>query len=577
MIRQLRSGAVWLALTALFVLPAMPAEAQEAGGRMRVFIPDLKATDGSDRDFGEDIAEELRDQIDQLPTHAPVDEDDVRDALRQYDLNMRELTCTEARQLATILNAELVMCGEYAREGDEYVVDASFISASTGESFDIEGVNVPTGDERQAGVEIFQEFGSFVEQTRTSFYCQQDFQSRNWESALDRCTRAVELNPDGISTRVIRGQIYMEMEDFRAALEDFEHVLESEPTHETALQSAGYVAAQVGEHEAAREYYTEYLRLNPENSRVRMREAYELAQAGDAYGALGLVEEGLEYDPDNIDLHRQIGSFAFSAASRERERAEGDNGGLTPEVRELYNKAIDAYQRVFEMEEETQPRELRNTIAAQIQLEDFEGATATAERAIEEHPEDPAIWSVYADALQRSGDIDGAIAALEEVKTIDPDYGNLAARQGRWLLDTGRFDEAMVSFREAVDRGEQTPDAIANMLFGEGYQNGHQQEDYEYAIRHFEAAKEFDVGPQLRTQLDFWHGFSLYNWAMEVQTPGTLESAQRALPMFQRSNELLQAGEEYGTTVVDFSQLTAAVTQYIEIQEAIIAREGRRR
>lgn len=584
MIRHLNSGAVWLALGALFAVPALPAEAQEqeVGGRMRVFVPDLRATDGSNHRFGERAAEELRSRIDDLLTHAPVDDGEVRDALRQYRLNMRELSCAESRQLATVLNAELVMCGEYEEDGNEYVVDASFISTSTGESFDIEDLRVPTGNEREGGAAIFDEFGEFVEQTSTAFYCQQDFQSQNWESAYERCNRAVELAPDLVSTRFIRGRVLREQGDMEGALEDFEHVLEIEPQHESALQNAGYAAAQVGRHDDARRYYTEYLRLNPTNTQVRMREAYELAQAGDAYGALGLVEEGLEHDPDNVELHRQIGNFAFSAAGRERDRMQGDNGGELPsEVRELYERAVEAYEFVFQDEDEeteTRPSEYRNTASALIQLGDLERAASIAQQGIEEHGDEPALWSVYADALQRQGNIDEAIDALEEVKSIDPEYGNLAARQGRWLLDVGRQEEAMQMFHEAVERGEQSPDAIANMLFGEGYQNGHQEGDFDHAIRYFEAAKQFDVSPELGAQLNFWHGFSLYNQAMAIQEAGTVESARQTLPMFEQSRELLQSGRDYAPTVnVDFEQLMTGVNTYIEIQEAIIARDGRRR
>lgn len=580
MIRQLNSSVIWLALGALFAIPAIPADAQEPGGRMQVFVPDMRPTDGSNRNFGEDTANRLRDLINGLTTHTPVERDRVRDALRQYNLDMRELSCAEARQLAVQLQAELVMCGDFARDGEEMIVNASFIASSTGESFEIENLRVPRND-RQAAQAIFGEFEGYVEESSTAFYCQQDQQSQNWESALQRCNRAIELNPDQVSTRMARGLVLREQGELDQALEDFQRVLEIEPTHESALQNAGYVSAQLGQHEDARRYYTEYLRLNPTNTAVRMREAYALAQAGDAYGALGLVEEGLEHDAENVDLHRQIASFAFTAADRARgEGAQTDNGGLSPEVRELYTKAVNAYQFVFDAEGgEAQPNEYRNTAAAYIQLGSVAEAIAVTEQGLEAHGDQPTLWSIYADALQRQGDIDGAIQALEEVKRIDPDYANVAARQGRWLLDAGRQDEAIVAFREAIERGEQSADNIANMLFAEGYRNGYQNDDHAHAIQFYEAAKEFDLSSRMRSQLDFWHAVSLYQQAIPIQEAATAASAQRTLPMFQQALSLFQGGREYveASTVpnAQLQQYIDAVTRYIEIQELVIQREGR--
>lgn len=580
MIRQLSSSVIWLAMVALFAIPAIPAEAQQAGGRMQVFVPDIRPADDSNRRFGERVAERLRERINDLTTHAPVDEDDVDDAMDQYDLDMRRLSCAEARQLAVQLQAELVMCGEFEQAGDQMAVTASFISSSTGEAFEVEQLLVPTDETEAAGM-IYEEFLGMVEESSTAFYCQQDFQSQNWESALNYCNRAIELNPDMVTTRMARGHVLREQGDMEAALEDFEHVLEMEPTHENALQNAGYVAAQVGNHEEARRYYTEYLRLNPENTAVRMREAYALAQAGDPYGALGLVEDGLEYDADNPDLHRQIANFAFSAADQARQEAEAeadaDNGGLSQEVRELYTTAVNAYEFIFSAEgAEPQPREFRNTAAAYLQLGDVDGAIAVAERGLEEFDDQPVLWSIYADALQRQGETDRAIAALEEVKQIDPAYPNVAARQGRWLLDSGRQDEALAAFQEAIERGEQSPDNIANMLFGEGYRNGFEQQDYPHAIRFFEAAREFDVSPQMESQLDFWLGYSVFNRAMAIQEAGTVESARQSLPMFQRAIGLFESGREYAErTNINIQQFFDNSNTYIEIQEAIIARAGR--
>ena len=58
-------------LAAFLFLPALASAQQEVQGRFRVMIPDLFPGEDTGRGFGEDVAEELRDLINQLPTHEP--------------------------------------------------------------------------------------------------------------------------------------------------------------------------------------------------------------------------------------------------------------------------------------------------------------------------------------------------------------------------------------------------------------------------------------------------------------------------------------------------------------------------
>ena len=74
---RLRTIVLGLTAAAFFGLPAVTSvglQAQEASARFRVFVPDLKPLDDSRKNFGEDVAEELRDLINNLATHQPVED-----------------------------------------------------------------------------------------------------------------------------------------------------------------------------------------------------------------------------------------------------------------------------------------------------------------------------------------------------------------------------------------------------------------------------------------------------------------------------------------------------------------------
>ena len=278
-------------------------------------------------------------------------------------------------------------------------------------------------------------------------------------------------------------------------------------------------------------------------------------------------------DDTNDDLWEQLGGFAFTAAGQAME----GQSEPTPEVERLYRRAIEAYSRVFDVRGvETTPAQLANVIAAYMQLGD-PAAIDFAQRAVEVHPQEASLWSRLADALQRSDRLEEAIAALESAKGVDPDYPNLSARQGSWLLEADEVDEAVGFLREAVDRGEQSADMMANLLFGKAYNDGVQRQQFTFAANILETAKsEFEVSERMASQLNFWHGWSLYNYGLALQEPSTIDSARQSLPVFQQALRLFEAGRAYAATVdsINLTEILSATQTYVEIQDAIIRRGG---
>lgn len=562
-------------LAAFLFLPALASAQQEVQGRFRVMIPDLFPGEDTGRGFGEDVAEELRDLINQLPTHEPVERNEIRDAMRQFDIDRDDLNCIRSRQLATQINAELVMCANYTEGRDDWTLtDIAFVSVASGETFTVDDFTVPDDDgDELAAQHIFGVFDGYIEQLRYAAICQEYFGSQQWANALQNCDRAIEGNPGSEGSRYARARAVMELGDRQEGLDEMVRVLDLNPFHENALQFAGMLSAEFGMDEESLQYYSAYLELNPGNAAVRMNVAYELATAGNPRGAMTLIEVGIEMDDTNIDLWQQLGGFAFTAAGQAME----GQSEPTPEVEQLYRRAIEAYTRVFDARgAETTPAQLGNVINAYVQLGD-PAAIDFAQRAVQVHPEEAALWSRLAEALRRNDRLEEAIAALESAKQTDPDFPNLSARQGSWLLEADEVDEAVGFLKEAVERGEQPADMMANLLFGKAYNDGVQTTNWTYAISLLERTKdEFEVSDNMSSQLNFWHGWSLYNHGLALQEPSTIDSARQSLPIFQQALQLFELGRAYAATVesINLAQILSATQTYVDIQDAIIRRGG---
>jgi tetratricopeptide (TPR) repeat protein len=569
-------GRYWLLALATASTAAIPLQphtvlAQEASARFRVLVPVVLGEAGADKKFGERFAQELRSLINDMPTHQPIEEREIKSSLRQYDLKAEDLTCARIRQLGQLISAQLVFCGSYAKEGTGFRVQGEFWTPSS-ESFQVEAISVAERGQKEAAQHFYQALQVQSEQIRYAQFCGDYATSQLWEQALSACDQAITLNPNTVDSRYTRAIVLERLDRKQEALDEFKRVLERDALNENAMQHAGFLSATLGFEDDARRFYRSYLELNPANARVRMSVAYDLASAGDPLGAMQFIQTGLDLDPENVDLLIQHGGFAFAAGAK----IVGDQELLPVEAAELFRAALASYDKVYAAKgAETDVGQLRSMMAAHSRLQDYEGAISLGERVLQTHPDEPIIWSYYADALQKTGKVTEAVTALERVLALDPAYPNAVARQAQWLFEQGRQDDAVAALRQGVQRGSLSSDDAALRVFAVAYQRAIQPQQWEDAVRLVRLAKEFPVNDENRQQLDFWLGYSLYQRARVQQEAQTLQTAQATLPQFQEAMRLIQSCGGYAqknNLESNRQQIQTATQTYIEIQEAIIKR-----
>ncbi len=565
-----------LAGVALLWAPALQAQ-QEATGRFQVLVYNMEPMGDADDGFGKDVAKELRKLIDDLATHQPVEEKEIKNSLKRFKVDEDDLDCTMARQLAAQMQAAVVVCGSYSPTGAEREVEvsSSFVTVETGESFVVPSFTISDREKQPAAQQVFNAFETLVQQQRHAQFCAEYAASSQWDNAMENCQRAIELNPQGVNSIYTRGMVYVAQENFPSALTDFDKVLELNPIHENGLKAAGYAATKMGDREKALGYYNQLLELDPAAADVRMSLAYELAQAGDPYGAKVLIDGGLELDAANVDLHNQRGGYAMASA----EAIFGEANALTPESEALYREAIESYNVVYEAKgNEVAVSQRRNVISAYQRLGDLAAAQTAAEQALQTWPDEAQLWSVNADVLKRLDRTEEAITALERVHQIDPSYSNVLARKGMWLLESGDTESAVVALKQAVDSGEQDGDRIANLLFGQGHSQGVQPQSWGTAITLFSQAVDFAMDNEVQTKIRFWHGYSLLKQGQAIQDGISIEKARQTRGMFAQAQQLLQATTSYASqsdapvNAAQIQNLIDAATQFLEIQEAVIRR-----
>lgn len=572
-LRRIVASAVGIvAATALFAAPSVV----HAQGRYRVLVPALKAEGGAKENFGRDVADRFRKSLEDMATHAPVDRNDLRTALRQVKIAEKDLVdCVTSRQLAVRMNAELTLCGVYQPAGSGMQVSVRFVTARTGEEFEIPAFNASTADE--AAKTIFEGFEKLVNQQRLATFCLEYLASEQWTNALENCNNALALNPNSQSTLFGRARALVGLDSLEQAMVELDKLLEINPGHSDGLQTAGYVATKLNQPQKALGYYRTYLELNPGDPQIRLTVATDIHNNGDPKGALELTEEGIAVDSSNTNLRLYAGHFALAAA----QKIETDSGAKDPQERPaeavaLYEKALHYYESVFaEKGSESDVTMLRNMMSALVLLNRAADAATMGARFVQAKPDDAGLWSSYADALQKAGKLDEAIAALDSALAHDPNYEKVYSRQVAWLTSTGQISRIKAAFNKAVARGEleASADELARSVLSYAYNEKFQKNDHAGALPYLEMVREWNASAYSFGLASYLGGFALLNIGRKMQEPETLASARESLPVFQKARQFFNDARGYARdNNIPLDEAFSNVDTFIEIQEAIIKR-----
>ena len=576
----LRIGIVGAGALALMLGPLCTAPASAQVERIKVMVTNLVPQGRADDDFGKDLAKALREFINDLASHQAIEEKEIRDMAKKYDLDMKDLDCIRSVQLSGQLGSNIIFCGGYTEDKQAKtftLTGVKFASPSTA-ALEVPDKTYHEDDHEIAAQEIAAFFGQYTERMRKAVICGDYYDTGEWASAEKNCLEVLSTAPNDTQVRYILANVYKESERLDEAYAEVLKVIELDPLNENALQLAGWLATTLGMKVEGRAHNDAYLKLNPGNAQIRMTIAYEVAQAGDPEGAMILVEEGLEIEPGNTDLLLQHASFAIAAG----QALKVDNDPLSAEAGQFYQTGSESYRKAYDvLGADMSGDHLYQMIGALNEMDRLDRAVELAEQVLVTHDEDPRLWYLKGIILNKLGRVDEALLALDEAEGRDPRFPNLKATQGQWLLAVGREDDALPVLMEAVEKGEQSADVVANLFFARAATGGLQPKNYEYAIRLIEMAKTFEpeLSSRVLGRLDYYLALSIYQIAYAQQGPQNLQSAQLTLPRFKEVQRMLalphvvdwvqgaQAQQQQ-----NFQQVSDGVVQLISIQELIIQR-----
>ncbi|MGH7801380.1 MAG: caspase family protein [Thermodesulfobacteriota bacterium] len=108
-----------------------------------------------------------------------------------------------------------------------------------------------------------------IKRTKPSTVLRKDgfayYQNKQYDLAIEKMSKAIELDPQDHYTYYYRGICYLELKDYQKAISDFDKAIELNPNYSDAYGARGLSYTFVKEYQQALNDFNEVLRLDPTN------------------------------------------------------------------------------------------------------------------------------------------------------------------------------------------------------------------------------------------------------------------------------------------------------------------------
>jgi tetratricopeptide (TPR) repeat protein len=542
--------------------PANGPAGGDTGGRFRILVPTFEAQGVQPRQ-AESVANDLRAIIyNQATHHTAVPVREIQGAQRQH--GVAELDAITARQLAQVMNAQLVTWGSVQPGGEGLVANMTVTSVATGDQFEIEGA---TGaNPRQLAQAIFASLNERLQGILMAGNCQDFLSTQEFDRALDNCRRALQVLPNNTAALYGAATALFHMEQFEESLQHYQQLLEVDPAHQDGLLGAGLAASRLERGQEALGFYNRYLELNPGDVQVRMAVSGQIVEAGDVVSAFRILQPAIQDNADNVDFQQYLAQVATAAGQRAAEQ-----GGGEAAAREYYDTALRAYERVFAARgDELEAPVMRQAIAVNLELGRTDEALRLAQQATQRFPQDAGVWAQYASVLNRAGRAGEEVRALTRLIEIDAQFENAYIRRALAYQRAGNRQQALADFERAAQVGDRA--LVGQAIFGMAADEL-RRERWAEAEGLLATAAQY-AAPNIRGEISFFRGLAAFRQGERIaraNTQGRPDPARQALQFFNQAIPHLQASNN-----PQAAQVLSATRQYIENQEAIIqAARGR--
>jgi len=296
------------------------------------------------------------------------------------------------------------------------------------------------------------------------------------KEALEYCDRAIRLKPDFGRAYFNRGNILLELDDPKGALDAYASALRHKPDSAAAYFNSGNAYMRLAQHAQAIVAYEKALTLKPDFVDAEVAKGAALQDLKRTEDAVTSFRQALAIKPDYAEAHYNLGGALeelgkLDDAVGALQKAIGIKNDYTEAHVRLgalfyelgrFDEAVESYSKALKIQPE-RVEALNNHAAALVKLDQADAAVESYQRALELEPEQAEILSNLGVVQKRLGKFDDAVASYRRALAINPNFADAHNNLGTVLHKLGRIDEALQSYRHALKIDPENADVHNNL------------------------------------------------------------------------------------------------------------------
>ena len=224
-------------------------------------------------------------------------------------------------------------------------------------------------------------------------------QRGEYQEAMARYGRAIELNPQDAYAYNNRGVAKNALGDHQGAIADFDNAIERNSQFAHAYNNRGVAKSDSGDHQGAVADFDKAIELDPEYAEAYNNRGITKYHFGQCLEAIADYDNAIELNPQHAGAYYNRGN------------AKGESGDHLGAIAD-YDKAIDLNPQ--------HPHAYNNRGNAKSASGDHQGAIADFDMAIELNPQDADVYNNRGAAKSKTGDHLGAISDFDMAIELSP-------------------------------------------------------------------------------------------------------------------------------------------------------------
>jgi tetratricopeptide (TPR) repeat protein len=257
----------------------------------------------------------------------------------------------------------------------------------------------------------------------------QCYANKRYNEALELFNKAFEINPKYTQVLHCRSKTLYQLERYNESLDSIEKALEVDDNNPQYLICKGRILYNMRRFEDAATFYNRILEINPRNLKALEWLSEALYRLKNFDETLSIINQYLEIDSENFEAWK---SHAFVLETLGR-----------------FEEAIESYDKALAIK----PDDLdtwRKRAHSLYKLGRCEEAIEFYDKALAINPDDPDIWCDRAFLLEDCGLYEKAIESYDKALAIKPENSDIWLHRAFLQEDYGQYEEATVSFDKSI-------------------------------------------------------------------------------------------------------------------------------